>query len=84
LPITGEASKHPPTADAMKVSAVDPAFFTGGVWMMSSGSWQIRLEIAGASGEQTASVPVRSGRGLHVADAAATWVSHWPCWGSSW
>ena len=58
LPITGEASKHPPTPDTMKVSAVDPAFFTGGVWMMSSGSWQIRLDVAGASGEATASVPV--------------------------
>jgi hypothetical protein len=58
MPITGEASQHPPTADAMKVSAVDSAFFTGGVWMMSSGSWQIRLDVAGASGEETASVPV--------------------------
>jgi hypothetical protein len=58
MPITGEASKHPPTADSMKVSTVDPAFFTGGVWMMSSGSWQIRLEIDGGSGVQTASVPV--------------------------
>ncbi len=58
MPITGEASQHPPTADAMKVSTVDPAFFTGGVWMMSSGSWQIRLDVAGASGEETASVPV--------------------------
>ena len=58
LPITGEASKHPPTPDAMKASAVDPAFFTGGVWMMSSGSWQIRLQIAGTSGEEVVSVPV--------------------------
>ena len=39
LPITGEASKHPPTPDVMKVSTVDPAFYTGGIWMMSSGSW---------------------------------------------
>jgi hypothetical protein len=58
LPITGEASKHPPTPDAMKVSAVDPAFFTGGVWMMSTGSWQIRLDITGTSGEATTAVPV--------------------------
>ncbi len=58
MPITGEASRHPPTPDAMKISAVDPAFFTGGVWMMSSGSWQIRLSVTGASGEETASVPV--------------------------
>ena len=58
IPIVGEASKHPPTPDAMKVSTADTAFYTGGVWMMSSGSWQIRLDIAGAAGDLTTSVPV--------------------------
>jgi hypothetical protein len=58
LPITGEASKHPPTSDPMKRSSADPAFFTGSLWMMASGSWQVRFQIAGDSGEQTTSVPV--------------------------
>ena len=58
LPIAGEASKHPPTPDAMKASTVDPMFFTGGVWMMSSGSWQVRIHISGAAGDATVSVPV--------------------------
>jgi hypothetical protein len=58
LPITGEASKHPPTSDPMKPSAVDHAFYTGSIWMMASGSWQVRFEIAGEAGNQTASVPV--------------------------
>src|SRR5271154_821408 len=58
LPITGEASKHPPTSDPMKPSAADPAFYTGSVWMMASGSWQVRFEIAGDAGNQTTSVPV--------------------------
>jgi hypothetical protein len=58
LPLTGEASKHPPTADAMAVSAADPAFFTGSLWLMASGSWQVRFEVSGASGDQTVSVPV--------------------------
>jgi hypothetical protein len=58
LPIAGEASKHPPTPDAMKASTVDPAFFTGGVWMMSSGSWQVRIHVTGAAGDATVSVPV--------------------------
>ncbi len=58
LPVAGEASKHPPTPDAMKSSSVDPAFFTGAIWMMSSGSWQIRMQIAGPQGTATASVPV--------------------------
>ncbi len=58
VPLTGEASLHPPTPDAMKVSAVDPAFFTGSLWLMSSGSWQVRLQATGAGGPATASVPV--------------------------
>ncbi len=58
LPMAGEASKHPPTPDAMKASTVDPTFFTGGVWMMSSGSWQVRIHISGAAGDATVSVPV--------------------------
>jgi hypothetical protein len=58
LPITGEASKHPPTADPMTASATDPTFFTGSLWLMASGSWQVRFEVAGASGDQTVSIPV--------------------------
>ena len=58
LPITGEASKHPPTSDPMTSSTADPAFFTGSIWMMASGSWQVRFEIRGDAGDQIASVPV--------------------------
>ena len=31
LPLTGEASKHPPAADVMQVSTADPSFYTGAV-----------------------------------------------------
>ncbi len=58
LPLSGEASQHPPTPDAMKASTADPNFYTGGVWMMSSGSMQVRILITGAAGDATASVPV--------------------------
>ena len=58
LPLTGEASKHPPIPDLMKVSPPDPAFFTGAVWMMASGSMQIRFNIAGPEGNRTVSIPV--------------------------
>jgi hypothetical protein len=58
LPITGEASKHPPTSDLMARSTADPAFFTGSLWMMAPGSWEVRFEIAGDGGEKTTSVPV--------------------------
>ena len=58
MPITGEASKHPPTSDPMARSSADPAFFTGSLWLMASGSWEVRFQIAGDGGEQTTSVPV--------------------------
>ncbi len=58
LPLTGEASKHPPTPDAMKASSSDPAFFTGSLWIMAAGSWQVRFSMEGAGGAATAGVPV--------------------------
>lgn len=58
LPLTGEASKHPPSPDTMKPSTDDPAFFTGAVWIMASGSWQIRFNVSGGAGNQTVAVPV--------------------------
>ena len=57
-PLTGEASKHPPSSDAMKPSAADPAFFTGSLWLMASGSWQVHFDIDGAAGKASSSVPV--------------------------
>src|SRR6202453_3722228 len=57
-PLTGEGSKHPPTSDAMKVSTADPAFFTGSLWLMASGSWQVHFDIDGAAGKASSSVPV--------------------------
>jgi len=58
LPLIGEASKHPPTPDAMKASTSDSGFFTGSLWIMASGSWQVRLNLDGVGGKATASVPV--------------------------
>ena len=58
LPVTGEASKHPPAADAMTRNVQDQAFFTGSVWMMAPGTWQVRIDANGADGEQIATVPV--------------------------
>jgi hypothetical protein len=58
VPMIGEASKHPPTPDAMKRSADDRAFFTGSLWLMGSGSWKVQLAVDGAQGTASASVPV--------------------------
>ncbi len=58
VPLVGEASRHPPTPDLLKRSAADPGFFSGSVWLMAAGSWQIRFQVQGAAGAATASVPV--------------------------
>ena len=57
-PLTGEASKHPPTPDAMKRSTDDPAFYTGALWLMSGGSWEVHFNVTGSAGPATAAVPV--------------------------
>ena len=57
-PLTGEASKHPPSSDGMKASADDPAFFTGSLWLMAPGSWQVHFDLDGAAGKASSSVPV--------------------------
>jgi len=57
-PLTGEAANHPPTPDILVRSASDPSFYTGGVWMMASGSWQVRFTIDGPQGHQSTSIPV--------------------------
>lgn len=58
VPLTGEASKHPPVPDAMQRPTSDAGFFTGHLWMMQTGSWQIRLAVSGANGSGVLSVPV--------------------------
>ena len=58
VPLTGEAAKHPPTPDSMKRSADDPTFYTGSLWLMAPGSWQVRIQMDGAAGHETAGVPV--------------------------
>ena len=58
IPMVGEASKHPPTADPMVSSPQDPAFFSGSLWLMAPGSWKVQFAITGAAGPAEASVPV--------------------------
>ncbi len=58
IPLTGEASKHPPVPEAMVGSHDDSSFFTGHLWMMATGSWQIRLLVHGSQGEGVLSIPV--------------------------
>jgi hypothetical protein len=58
LYIVGPGSKYPPPPDLLLPSKDDPQFFTGKLWLMASGSWQVRIEADGDRGAGTLAVPV--------------------------
>ncbi len=58
LPMFGPGANHPPTPDVMSRSATDPQFFTGSLWLMADGSWQVRIFVKGTRGDGTISIPV--------------------------
>ena len=57
-PLTGPGAKFAPAPDLMRRPADDAAFFTGALWMMSSGSWQVKIRAEGAQGQGGLNVPV--------------------------
>jgi hypothetical protein len=58
LYIVGPGSKYPPPPDVLRPSKDDPQYFTGKLWLMASGSWQVRIEAEGDRGSGTVAVPV--------------------------
>jgi len=58
LPLTGPGAQFAPVADRAVRSAEDPRMFTGHLWLMSAGAWQVRVTVAGDRGDGTLSVPV--------------------------
>ncbi|HEX4229137.1 MAG TPA: hypothetical protein VHZ07_10730 [Bryobacteraceae bacterium] len=60
MPMAGPGARFAPTPDALVRSTQDPQFFTGSLWMMSSGSWQVRVSVDGPQGPGTLSVPIPS------------------------
>jgi hypothetical protein len=58
LRVVGEGSETAPPADTMEQSKSDPQFFTGKLWLMESGSFQVRMDINGAKGKAQMGVPV--------------------------
>jgi hypothetical protein len=57
-PLTGVAARFAPKPDVMQRSKADSQFFTGSLWMMASGSWQVRIQADGDQGSGELSVPV--------------------------
>lgn len=58
LYIVGPGAKYPPPPDVLKPSKDDAQFFSGKLWLMASGSWQVRIEADGEKGAGMLSVPV--------------------------
>jgi hypothetical protein len=58
VPLTGEASKHPPVPDTMQKPSGDGQFYTGQLWIMETGSWQIRFAVDGSQGSGVLSIPL--------------------------
>ena len=58
--LTGLESGSPPSPDTMERVAGDTQSFRGMVWLMASGSWEIRLDAEGTQGKAQLAVPVPS------------------------
>jgi hypothetical protein len=56
--LNGKDRGLPPAPDFLEPSAGDPQWFTGKVWMMESGSWEVRVEVSGTQGTGKLAVPV--------------------------
>lgn len=70
-PMTGPGALFAPAPDAAKRDATDTTFYRGSLWMMSSGSWQVRVRVEGGkgSGELRVPVPTASVRTLPMSPA---------------
>ncbi len=58
LRITGPGARLAPVSDVTERSKEDPQFYTGALWLMSTGSWQVRVQADGTRGPGTLAVPV--------------------------
>jgi hypothetical protein len=58
LRVIGEGSETAPPADRMDQAPSDAQSFTGKLWLMESGSFQVRMTIDGVQGKAELAVPV--------------------------
>jgi hypothetical protein len=56
--IVGQGSTNAPPSDHMERSSADPSYFTGRIWLMESGSYQVRMEVFGGGGKAEMAVPI--------------------------
>ncbi|HEV3197293.1 MAG TPA: hypothetical protein VGZ73_05285 [Bryobacteraceae bacterium] len=53
-----KVAQFAPVSDIAQPSRDDPQFYTGALWLMATGSWQVRIDVDGAQGPGRLSVPV--------------------------
>jgi hypothetical protein len=58
LPLTGPGAQFAPASDIASRSTSDPRLFTGTLWLMTAGAWQVRIAVSGDRGPGQLSVPV--------------------------
>jgi hypothetical protein len=58
LRLGGQDRQFAPKADVAQPSREDPQFYTGSLWLMAAGSWQVRVDVSGDLGSGRLSVPV--------------------------
>lgn len=58
LPLTGPGASLAPTPDLARRSPEDSSFYTGSLWIMTTGSWQVRLQVDGRRGRGELSIPI--------------------------
>ncbi|MGC3959923.1 MAG: hypothetical protein QM813_18940 [Verrucomicrobiota bacterium] len=58
LPLSGDGARFAPTPDVATRLGTDAQTFTGHLWMMTTGSWQVRILVDGQRGSGELAVPV--------------------------
>jgi hypothetical protein len=58
VPLNKAGTRLAPVPDTLKVSAQDAQDFTGSLWIMTPGSWQVRISANGTGGSGVVAVPV--------------------------
>jgi len=58
LPLSGPGAQFAPVPDRAARSSDDPQLFTGHLWMMTAGAWQVRVTATGGQGTGSLAVPV--------------------------
>src|SRR5262249_32968428 len=58
LHLSGPGAQFAPTPDRLERSSDASASFTGSLWLMEQGAWQVRIQAEGPQGQGELSVPV--------------------------